>query len=89
MKNDVQTVTLWNFLIVNENMPDDMAAWLTKTALDNQKVLLGVTKSAKFMTAENSLKYGHGILHPAAEALFLKDIPQEEAATESDDHGDD
>tara|TARA_B100001123_G_scaffold400659_1_gene486647 strand:- start:744 stop:1718 length:975 start_codon:yes stop_codon:yes gene_type:complete len=76
VKEPVQTVSLWNFLIVHKDMPDDEAVWLTTKALLNQKFLMGVTKSARFMTPDNSLKYGQGILHPAAERLFNAPFPR-------------
>lgn len=71
---DVQTVTLWNFLIVNRSMPDELAFKLTRTAFDHMEDMLNVTKVARYATIENSLKYAKGILHPAAES-FMREYP--------------
>lgn len=72
MDRPMQTVTLWNFLIVHRDMPEELAGKLTLTAFDNAKDMLQVTKSARFMTVENSLKYAENILHPAAESYLMQ-----------------
>ncbi|MCI5049333.1 MAG: TAXI family TRAP transporter solute-binding subunit [Rickettsiales bacterium] len=66
IEEPLQTATLWNFLIVNKDMKDELAAKLTKTAFQHMKEMEGVTKVARFTTIENALKYAKPILHPAA-----------------------
>lgn len=67
---DVQTATLWNFLIVHKDMPDALAYKLIKAAFDSQQEILNVTKVARFMTPENAKTFAAGMLHPAAEAYL-------------------
>ncbi len=70
----IQTVTLWNFLIVHEDLPDEIATEMLEVAFAHHEELLGITKVAKYMTRENSLQYAKGILHPAAEAFFANPL---------------
>jgi len=80
----LQTVTLWNFLVVHRDVPDQMATRLIEAAFANQKQMLGVTKSARFMTPENGLKYAEGILHPAARRWLQHAVGRSSRAEEGD-----
>ena len=71
----VQTATLWNFLVVHKDLPDAIATEMLEVAFTHHEALMGVTKVARFMTRENSLKYAKGILHPASEVFFSKPMP--------------
>ncbi len=70
----VQTATLWNFLIVNEAMDDDLAYTLIGTAFAHMREMLGVTKVARYTTPENSIRYATDILHPASERFLSEHI---------------
>ena len=70
IEDPVQTATLWNFLIVHEDLPDALATEMLSVAFANHDALMEITKVAQFTTAENSLKYARDILHPAARAFF-------------------
>ncbi|MBN66872.1 MAG: TRAP transporter substrate-binding protein [Rickettsiales bacterium] len=66
----VQTATLWNFLIVHQDMSDDEAYKLTKTAFDHMQEMMEVTRVARYTTPENTLRFSGGILHPGAQRYF-------------------
>jgi TRAP transporter TAXI family solute receptor len=80
VQEPVQTATLWNFLIVKEDMPDKLAMRLTKAALEKQKQLESITRAAKYMTPENTLKFAEDILHEGA-AKVLKYNPSSSGLT--------
>ena len=70
IREPVQTATLWNFLIVHKEMPNDLAYKLVQSAYAKQQEMLNVTKVARFMTPDNARAYAKGIMHPAAEAYL-------------------
>lgn len=66
IETPVQTATLWNFLIVNQEMARDMVQTLTRTAFINMKEMEDVAKVARYTTIANSLEHSGPILHPGA-----------------------
>ncbi len=58
---------VWNVLVVNKNMSDEMAYQLTKAAFDNIDKIRQVIDVAKFTTLENMDRLAGIALHPGAE----------------------
>lgn len=75
----LQTASLWNFLIVHRDMPEAMARKLAEAAFSARQQMHQVTKSARFMTPANALKYGAELLHGG-----VKDLMKQLTAIESD-----
>lgn len=70
MEEPVQTVSLWNFLVVNRSLPDPLAYELTRIAFEQNAALRAIAYPAKFTTAENTRRYAWEFLHPGAKAYF-------------------
>lgn len=68
----VQTVSLWNFLIVNRHMPDDIAYTMTKTAFEQHARLQQIVHPAVYMTPPNTCLYAWDYLHPGAKRYFTE-----------------
>lgn len=73
----VQTVSLWNFLVVRRDMPDALAETLVKTAMEQPDRLRRIAYPARYTTADNTLRYGRDMLHPAALSYFTHNAPAE------------
>lgn len=69
---DVPGVSEWNMLVSSSEVPEELAYLITKTLFENQKDLIAVHSSAKFMTPENVLKFNIP-LH-AGTVRYLKEI---------------
>ncbi len=74
----LETVSLWNFLVVAENMDDERAYRMTRLAFENMDEMLSVTKAARHATIDNALTFGEGILHPAALRYLREQYAQRE-----------
>ena len=66
----VSTLSVWNVLLVNSRMTDDMAYKLTKTAFENMSDVRKVVKMAKMTTPENATRLQGVPLHPGAQKYF-------------------
>jgi TRAP transporter TAXI family solute receptor len=70
---DNQNTVVWNILVVNANMPDDLAYNIIKTIFDKRDDLIAVHKEAKSFTLENQVKdYSPIPWHPGA-VKYLKE----------------
>ncbi|MEZ9131611.1 TAXI family TRAP transporter solute-binding subunit [Vibrio breoganii] len=63
---EVSTLSVWNVLVVNANMDDDMAFNLTKAAYENMGDIRKVVKMAEMTTPENASRLQGVPLHPGA-----------------------
>lgn len=66
----VSTLSVWNVLVVNANMTDDMAYNLTKAAFENIGDVRKVVKMAEMTTPENATRLKGVPLHPGAQKYF-------------------
>ncbi|MDQ2077870.1 TAXI family TRAP transporter solute-binding subunit [Marinimicrobium sp. ABcell2] len=66
----VQTVSLWNFLVVRQDMDESLAFELTRLALTHREQLERVTYPARYTTEENTRTYAWDYLHPGAKRYF-------------------
>lgn len=76
--DDLQTVSLWNFAIVHQDMPESLAYELTKLAMENHDRMVTNHAAAKETLAENVLKNQVIPFHPGAVKWFEEngyDIP--------------
>jgi len=68
---DNQIISVWNLLVVNEKMDNDLAYKITKTIFENQADLVLVHKEALNMVLADQLKGGSPIpFHPGAMKYF-------------------
>ena len=61
---------VWNVLVTNKKMDDEMAYNLTKTAFENIDKLRQAISVTKFTTIENMIKLEGVPLHPGAQKFF-------------------
>ena len=64
---EVATLSVWNVLVVNENMSNEMAYNLTKTAYENIAEINKVVKMAEMTTPENAYRLEGVPVHPGAQ----------------------
>lgn len=62
---DLVTLTLWNFMVVPKDMPDDFVYEVVKTTFENVDILVSAHKSAEEVKIENVI-YSPVPLHPGA-----------------------
>lgn len=62
---DIETLTLWNFMVVPKNTPDDFVYEVIKNTFDNVDILIAAHSSATEVKPENVI-YSPVPLHPAA-----------------------
>jgi len=78
-KEDVTTITVWNFMVTYKDMPDDFVYQFTKEIFKNKLLLVSVHKSATEVEPKNIL-FSPIPLHPGAikyyEEIGVK-IPKE------------
>lgn len=63
----VSTLSVWNVLVVNASMSDEMAYNLTKSAYENMGDVRKVVKMAEMTTPENATRLQGVPLHPGAQ----------------------
>jgi TRAP transporter TAXI family solute receptor len=64
-EHDIETISIWNFMIVHRDAPDDFIYEVVKKTFDNLDVLIAVHSSAKEMKHE-FIVYSPIPLHPGA-----------------------
>jgi len=77
---DLQTVSLWNFAITNEAMPESLAYEITRLAMENHDRMVTNHAAAKETLPENVLKNQVIPFHPGAVKWFEEngfEIPAE------------
>jgi TRAP transporter TAXI family solute receptor len=62
---DIETLTVWNFMVVHKDTPDDFVYEVLKATFDNVDILIATHSSAKETLPEN-VKYSPIVLHPGA-----------------------
>ncbi len=62
---DIETLTVWNFMVVHKDAPDDFVYEVLKATFDNVDILIATHDSAKETLVEN-VKYSPILLHPGA-----------------------
>lgn len=67
---DLQTVSLWNFAIAHQDMPDSLAYQITALAMENHERMKQNHAAAKETLAENVLKNEVIPFHPGAVKWF-------------------
>ncbi len=68
----VQTISLWNYLVVRNDLPNELAYRMVQIPFTHLKALQAIAYPAKFTTPENTLKYASDYLHPAAQRYFAE-----------------
>lgn len=63
--NDIETLTVWNFMTVHKDTPDDFVYEVIKKTFENVDILIATHKSATEVKPEN-IVYSPIPLHPAA-----------------------
>lgn len=70
---DSKNTVVWNILVANANMPDDMAYNIVKTFIEKREDLVAVHREARNFTIDNQVKdYSPIPWHPGA-AKYLKE----------------
>jgi TRAP transporter TAXI family solute receptor len=69
---DIETLTVWNFMVVPKNSPDDFVYEVVKAVFANTDILIATHDSARETLAEN-IVYSPVVLHPGA-AKYYKEI---------------
>lgn len=68
-KEDVHTLTVWNFMTVHKDASDDFVYEVVKTTFDNVSILIAAHKSAVEVKPEN-IVYSPIPLHPGAAKYY-------------------
>ena len=66
---DLPTLTLWNFMVVPKDTPDDFVYEVVKATFDNVDILIATHKSASEVKTENVI-YSPVPLHPGAVKFY-------------------
>lgn len=77
---DIPTVSIWNFVVVNADMPESLAYEVVKTVMENHEAMLKVHRSAAETIPENVIYNTQIPFHPGAVRWFEEngyDIPDE------------
>jgi len=70
---DNKNTVVWNILVSNANMPDDMAYKIVQTIIDHKADLVAVHQEAKSFSIENQVKTNSPIpWHPGAVKYFTE-----------------
>ncbi|WP_028238580.1 TAXI family TRAP transporter solute-binding subunit [Stutzerimonas azotifigens] len=78
LKVPIKTLGMWNFVIVDHEMPEDLVYEITKAVLEHPDEMVNTHASAKETLAENVLKNDFLPLHPGAVRYYRErgiDIP--------------
>ena len=68
----VDTLSIWNVLVVKDDMSEEMAYQLTKSAFENIDKVRKVVKAADSTTLENANRLASVPLHPGAAKYFAE-----------------
>ncbi len=66
----LRSVAAWNFILAHKDMPNSMAAQLTRTVLSSANPAVDIHASATFTRRENATKNGVVPFHPGALAVY-------------------
>jgi hypothetical protein len=70
---DVLTIAVWNSVVCNKDLPDDLVYKITKAIFENKKMLVDTHKIAEFTTAKASATKSPIPVHPGA-LKYYKEI---------------
>ncbi|WP_305970609.1 MULTISPECIES: TAXI family TRAP transporter solute-binding subunit [unclassified Mameliella] len=70
--SDLQTVAMWNFVVADASMSDDIAYQITRAVLENNARMISTHAAAKQTLAENILKNTFIPLHPGAARYYTE-----------------
>jgi hypothetical protein len=70
--NAIPTIGVWNVMICQASLKEDLVYKLVKALYENQGYLLKIHPSASYTTAENAVKYSPIPLHPGT-IKYLKE----------------
>ena len=70
--NAIPTIGVWNVMICQASLKEDLVYKLVKALYENQDYLLKIHPSASYTTAENAVKYSPIPLHPGT-IKYLKE----------------
>jgi hypothetical protein len=76
----VLTPALWNLLVVNESMEDELAYALLKAVFEFRSDLESISQVAKFIVPENAASVGSLPLHPGAKRYYDEILGPERAS---------
>lgn len=68
--SSVQTPTLWNLLVVNRDMDEELAYRLIKAVFEFRQDLENISQVAKFIVPETAASVGNLPLHPGARRYY-------------------
>jgi len=74
----LETAAMWNFVVVDEAMPDELAYKITKAILENNETLKATHSAAKDTVAQNISNNTFIPLHPGAAQYYAEiglDVP--------------
>jgi TRAP transporter TAXI family solute receptor len=66
LDEDLETLGMWNFVIVHKSMPDDLAYEIVKAVFDNHDEMVSTHASAAETLAENVVENDFLWMHPGA-----------------------
>lgn len=69
-EGDLSTVAMWNFVVVDASMPDDVAYRITKAVIEGNARMVSTHAAARDTIAENILKDTFIPLHPGAARYY-------------------
>lgn len=78
-EGDLETVAMWNFIVADAALPDDVAYQVTKALLEGQARMVATHSAAKDTLAKNIVKNTFIPLHPGAARYYEEigvDIPE-------------
>ncbi len=70
MEEAVQTASLWNLLVVHDDLPEETAYQMVETTFAYQEALQDIAPVARFMTKENATSLPGIPIHPGALRYF-------------------
>jgi hypothetical protein len=70
---DNKNTVVWNILVANANMPDEMAYKVVQTMIEKKADLVAVHQEAKSFSLENQIKSNSSVpWHPGAVKYFTE-----------------
>ena len=77
-QEDIKTVSMWNFVVANKNMPDELAYEITRTVLERNDSMIETHRAAVESLAENMVHNAILPVHPGAQRYYQEmdiDLP--------------
>lgn len=77
-QEDITTVSMWNFVVANKDMPDELAYEITRSVLERNDAMIETHRAAVESLAENMVHNTILPLHPGAQRYYQEvgiDLP--------------